>query len=514
MEDLQPWEVNEARYPYVPTVSHVLRKKSDVLDEMLRPCSRFNSAASWDAKIDARISKMLESLDSFSEGSLLFTRGIPLHWQILVDFLNAHGITQSKTFVYRHIENDLPRRIAVDLRGADLSGKTDGRMVNPYGFGRSATLEESMSKAVGELLERYFLSIYRTSWFESDSYTNLVRRGRRALNPDTFNGFLPWQREILPRTTRKDPDILNWITGEDMATGKEILIPAQLVFWSYRFDPTSPERMLMEPNTNGCAGHFSLDEVTLASLLELIQRDGFLIYWLNSISPNVLDVSTLTDPASVELLREMRQYGLDFYFLNTKTDIGIPSCVCVVIDNSGDDPVLALGGGAGFSEHDLIFQSAGEALAVLTKARSNSNELPDTYVPFTDRSISRDQRLTMWRGTKMLERSKFFISGKSETIESFLGERAGLESPQQCLSHVLAQLRRLGEGYECYRYVVKDPILTTLGYHVGRVIVPKLVPLYLTETSASLDAERLREVPAKLGFSAAADYNPWPHPFP
>ena len=514
MKELQSWEVNETRYPYVPSVSRKLRSKSEVIDEVLKPCSRFNSAAPWDDKMDALISKTLASLDPYSSESLLFSQGTPLNWQLLVDFLHEHGITRSKAFVYRHIETDLPRRISVDLLGADLTGKTDGRIVNPFGFGRSATVEESMSKAVGELLERYFLSIYRDKSFVSDSYTNLKNKGRNALDPDTLNGFLPWQREILPSTVHREADTLKWVSGEDITSGKKILMPAQLIFWNYLFDKQGSERMLMEPNTSGCAGHFSTDEVTLASLLELIQRDGFLIYWLNSISPNILDVSTLTDPDCIELLQEMRRYRLDFYFLNTKTDIGVPSCVCVVIDRSGDEPVLALGGGAGFTEHEIIFQSAGEALSVLTIARSGSHTISEPYVPFTDGRISRDQRLVMWRGQKMLERFKFFLSGKSETIQSFLGERMSPVSPQERLTDVLEQLKRLGSGYECYRYEVKDTILTTLGYHVGRVIVPKLVGLYLTESIATLDAERLRTVPATLGFTAAEKYNPWPHPFP
>ena len=99
-------------------------------------------------------------------------------------------------------------------------------------------------------------------------------------------------------------------------------------------------------------------------------------------------------------------------------------------------------------------------------------------------------------------------------MESLLGDTFNCGTTSAQLEFVLDRLRQKGEGYECYYYEAKDPILTKLNYHVVHAIVPKLVHLYLGEVNATLDAERLRTVPGLLGYKATAQINPWPHPFP
>lgn len=513
MKELQPWEALQDRQPFAPTLTPAMRSKKAVLQEILAPCGRFGSAATWNEKMAARISGEILKLDAFGDESFLVTRGTPLNWQLLVDHLHEAGITPSETFSHRWIPNDLPRRFWVDLAGADISEKTDGRAMNPYGAGRSATLEESMSKAVGELLERYFLSIYRVGDLREMSYEKAARSGR-ALNIRNLNGFLPWQQERHARFVRDETKPMYWTKGFEALSNTRALIPAQLVFWSYRFPSSSPEPYLMEPNTNGCAGHFSRDEAVLAALLEIIQRDGFMIYWLNNLSPAVLDVSTITDEESLDLIREMRRYGLDFFFLNTTTDLGVPSCTCAIVDSSGEEPIISVGASAGFTERDLIFQSAGEALMALGRSLGDRFDLGDRYEAFTDSRVGRDERLKVWYGQEMFERFKFFVSGPVQTMPSFLGGAVAYETPAAKLGYVFEQLRKKGEGYECYWYEVKDPLLTKLNYHVVRTIVPKLMHLYLVEPNATLDAERLHTVPPLLGYKAAETLNPWPHPFP
>lgn len=486
-----------------------------MLREILAPCGRFGSTATWDEEMNVRISSLLGKMDAFGDDSYLFARGVPLNWQLLLDRLRESDLTPSESFVHRRIATDQPHRIWIDLAGADLSTKTDGRTANPYGGGRGTSLEESMSKAVGELLERYFLAVYRSADLLQMPYEAAERSGR-TLNIRNLNGFLPSQKEKFPRFVRDEKSPLFWTEGFEIISGKKALLPAQLVFWNYAFKgPSVEEAMLMDSNTNGCAGHFSRDEAILSGLLELIQRDGFMIYWLNNLSPAVLDVSTVTDKDSLELIREMRRYNIDFFFLNTTTDLGIPSCVCALIDSSGDEPMIALGASAGFTERELIFQSAGEALVVFGAARERERfEIREPYEPFSDGRIGLEQRMRAWHGKKMLERFKFFVSGRTQTMESFLGEASKYQTATAQLGHVLDILRQKGEGYECYGYEVEDPILTKLNYHVARVIVPKFMHLYLWETNATLDAERLRTVPKLLGYKPAEKLNPWPHPFP
>jgi ribosomal protein S12 methylthiotransferase accessory factor YcaO len=140
--------------------------------------------------------------------------------------------------------------------------------------------------------------------------------------------------------------------------------------------------------------------------------------------------------------------------------------------------------------------------------------LQEPYIPFVDRNISRSQRLDIWHGKEMFERFRFFLEGIKQTPEDFIKSTLGLESLDEKMKYVKDELAKKGSGYEVYLYEAHDPVLKALGYHVVRTIVPQLVSLYLNEHMITLGARRLREVPARLGYSPAKDFFPWPHPFP
>ena len=166
--------------------------------------------------------------------------------------------------------------------------------------------------------------------------------------------------------------------------------------------------VLAQPDTNGGAGHFTRDEAILAALLELIQRDGFLIYWLNSLSPKVLDVSTVVGPEIKDYLKYLRRYRMEYYFLNITTDIGVPSCACVLIDAAGEEPIITVGGGSGFSLKELIYQSAGEALAIHAGVSSRAaHAFLQAMSRLPIRTCGRNERLSLWRDARCVNDSDF-----------------------------------------------------------------------------------------------------------
>ena len=500
----------EIRMPFVP-FSRALRLESEVLDETLRPCSRFKSPLSWEERMDVRIAQLGSKMSS-RKNAVLVTDGIPLNWSALVRYLHARGITDSTRFSFPSIRNDAPKNFSVRLSPRSDTTDTDGRVVGRHGFGSTSSSEESMSRAVGELLERYSLSVYRRDSLYKASF-NEARTKHRVLDIHALNDFLPWQKEKFPAYVRGADRMIRWVSGRELLSDTEALIPAHLAYWNYKFEKN--EMALAQPNTNGGAGHFTRDEAILAALLELIQRDGFLIYWLNSLSPKVLDVSTIVDTEIKDFLKYLRRYRLEYYFLNITTDIGVPACACILIDTAGEEPIVTVGGGSGFSLKELIFQSAGEALAIHAGVSSRAAHiLPDTYEPFVDAKMGRDERLSLWRGRNMHERFKFFISGARQSFEGFMGEVVRHDTPAKQLAYILGRFRQLGAGYEAYIFEAAHPVLKTLGYTAVKAVVPRLMHLYLNEHMATLAAPRLRDVPPKLGYTPAATLNPLPHPFP
>ncbi len=491
-----------------------LRLKRDVLKEIDEPCSRYRPLTSFNEKVRRQIADTIDPLDPVSRDALVLSDGVPLNWRKLLLYLYEEKIIATTRFRLRDYRNDLPPRYALNLTPNIEKDLADGRDVVYRGFASTSNIEECISKAIGETLERHLLTLYKSGNLLKSSYADLLRRKVPALPIENLNGYLDWQKEKFPLLGAGHDTQLFWVEGKRVDTGARTLLPAQLVYWSYRIAEEEGEKALAHTTTNGCAGHFSYEEALLASLLESIQRDGFFMYWLNTISPPIVDVENIDDARVRDLLETFKRYRLRVYFLNITSDIGIPTLACAIVDDSGTRQCVSVAAANGAPMVDMILHSADEALAIFNYTRSEvPHILSQEYEAFSDPSILRKHRLLAWQGKEMLDRFAFFISGEHQSSEEFM--RGALEgNPAEQLKELRQRLAQKGPGYEVYAFEVRHRVLDTLGYHVVRAIVPQLFPLYLDETQATLDSRRLREVPLTLGYKVTGPLNPWPHPFP
>lgn len=506
-------EVLDSGMPFLPYPAQRIVLKRELYAELMRPCARFVNPYLGRVRREARIARVLGQMDETLGNELILSSGTPVNWQLLLSYLHDQQLTESSYFGFSAVSTDLPHLSSVRLQShADLT-KSDGRAPRQGGFASTGSTEESMSRVVGELLERYALSRYHQKDLYRASYREASRRRKNPLDILKLNGFLPWQTERFPQRARSIDAPLAWVSGERYADGARTLLPAQLVFWNYQ-NP-SGEMILAESNSNGCAGHFTREEAVLAGVLELIQRDGFFIHWLNGIAPRQIDPSTIVDPEVRELLLKLRRYQIEYYLLNTTTDVGVPSCTCVLIDRLAGEPTVAIGASAGFSLREILSQSIGEALSILRGVESTPGiPLKSPYTPFIDPKITRTERLAMWRGTEAIDRIAFFLRGERQSFEAFMGESIWYDTPEKQLAYIQKRFCALGDGYEMYVYESSDPVLARVGFHAVRVIVPKLFSLYLRESIPTLGAARLKDVPDRLGYERGAELTPWPHPFP
>jgi ribosomal protein S12 methylthiotransferase accessory factor len=487
----------------------------EVVAEFARQPGNFKSPLSWSDKLQLRIAQTVGGWNIFKNIAAIPGYSTSPNWQVLLNYLYVHGVIAEPTFKILPQPNDLPPFYRVRLRSrlnTDLPERKS-KTKNPQGYGTSLdSLEEAYSKAVGELLERYFLTLHDGIHSVKSSVRDMKIK---SLNLDELPTFLPWQKEKVAHFNYNEHSVFSWLGTKELLSGQKIYAPAQLLYWGYDIR-AAKEPFLRQTTTSGEAGGFSYKESALSAIYENIERDAFLIFWLNTISPPQIDVSTIAIPRVQKFLDSIKQYGLKAYFLDTTTDIPIPSCVCIIIDDRNNTPRITVAGSTGFSIEKNIISSAMEALSSYTgDMMVDPFILPKNYVPFDDKTIGREQRIGMWQGKDMLERLSFLISGGTVSIQESRFGRASctFASLEEEYVYTLNIFRDMGKGYELYCYEAKHPILQTLGYHVTKVVIPMLMPLYLNEHLATLDSKRLNEVPAKLGYTETK-LNPWPHPFP
>lgn len=285
------------------------------------------------------------------------------------------------------------------------------------------------------------------------------------------------------------------------------------------------KKLINQVTTNGCAGHFDYDKAVLGAWLEYIQRDAFLLYWLNTISPKKIDVDTLAKKSKnvAKVYKDLKKYNLEYYFLDITTDLGVPTCTCILVSDSPTGRRISLGAASGFSSESLIISSYMEAVSVMNFIfQQTVYSLEEKYKPFADGGIGRDERLRVYTTDAMFEKFKFFISSK-ETIspEDFITNYGTISVGEDDTKGQLAHLKKIfrqrykeNKDYDVFVYEIKNKLLDEFDYKVVRVMCDGLYPLYLNENYGDPNHPRLKEFVKNMGLEKVAKLNIWPHPFP
>ena len=521
-EDHTTWNVTHTIQPYEVGTTPEIYTLLDYVEQFTKPCGRFLSPLSWRERLKLRLAKEVSRFPFFTHIEIISNYSLPGNWHILLTYLYQKKIIAAPSFSSSWRRNDSPVYPSFKLIGAFDPTRSDGNPVTILGQGIDFSPEVARLKAVGELIERYMLTQYRQKDLTVATYDEMKKKGANPLGIDQLNGYLPEQHSRYNDfKERTEYSRYAWSPAENLTTGKKAAIPTQLIYWNYNlYSSQSFEPRLQHNTTSGSAGHCTVEEATISALHELIERDAFCVYWLNTLSPKQLLINPeeLVDHNLRELIIRTKKMGVEIYFLDTTSDIAVPCCVCVTIDKRGGKPIISLGASSGYDIEDNLLSALFESLSVNQYTASQKEYvLPHDYQTFGQNNgpISREHRLALWQSTEMFEQFRFFIEGETVPLRTsrFAQLAQTFETPGEELASLLALFEAKGVGYEVYRYEVRHEVLETLGYHVVRVVVPKLFPIYLVEHFATLDSDRLRAAPALLGHTTSTE-NPWPHPFP
>ncbi|MFD4791772.1 YcaO-like family protein [Streptomyces sp. NPDC058459] len=141
--------------------------------------------------------------------------------------------------------------------------------------------DAALGAALGEAAERYCGNLVPDRLVRA-SYTELRRRGLRAVDPDSLALYGPQQYAdpAFPLTAFTRDLTVEWTEGTDLADGGAVLVPASLVWVSYVSADVEPRG----PRTNpviqaGLAAGATYEDACLGALCEVVERDAMTIGW-------------------------------------------------------------------------------------------------------------------------------------------------------------------------------------------------------------------------------------------
>jgi thiazole/oxazole-forming peptide maturase SagD family component len=218
-------------------------------------------------------------------------------------------------------------------------------------YGRGVTPEEAEVSCLAEGLERYSLiyrgdePIIRARFRDLPGAVHpheiLLFSDRQYVHREEWNStHSEFQNVPVPF----DPEtVIGWVEARRLAGGPSGWIPAAHCYMWYALQPGEPAIALSD--SNGCGAGRSIEEATLAGLMELVERDAMAIWWYNRLRRPGLPRDELGDEALQRVMASFAAMGRPIRLLDITSDLGIPTVVAIAAREDGAEPFFASSAG-------------------------------------------------------------------------------------------------------------------------------------------------------------------------
>lgn len=426
-----------------------------------------------------------------------------------LDFVNVININNRliKEVYEDTFYNDEPKVYSFTAQLKSTTKFTDGFSVQKLTGGCSFIKERAFLKTIGEALERYSLSIYKEKKFLRDNYNNLQRKNSNSVNPHDFYFFSIKDFRQRPNFifSFNEKTNFSWIEGYSLTRKRKTLIPAQLVFVPYLF---KGEPVIRFPISTGAACYSSLNGAISNGLLEVIERDAFMICYLNKLSRDIIDIRNSKDKELKKIIFKIERYNLKVYVLDISSDVPIYSILVIITDKTGIGPAISCGLKSDFNIRKAIIGAIEESLHVRRWVRDLMAEKKQKINKIQKRKYlisNTEERSMFWSSPEMINKIKFFLKGKKVLINKI---------PPKEDRNLDMLLRWFRKKKIDVIYVNLDVFGLRQGnINIVKILTTHLQPLYLDERFPYWKGNRLKEVPCELGFKPLKELNKFPHSF-
>jgi len=377
------------------------------------------------------------------------------------------------------------------------------------GAGKGLTDAEARAGAIGEAVERY--CAYQPDPHRlfiapaTEAGPGAVRPVDLVLYSDDQCGRPAW------RYQRWSDDLpVAWVRGVELGSGAETAAPAGLTWLAGTFTPS-----FTATTSNGLAAGPDRPSALLGGLCELIERDAFLLTWMNRLPAVEVDLAT-AGGAVAAIAGHYARRGVDVRAFLLPSDLPAAAVMAVSFDDDDDPDVPAQVVGLGCHPDP--------AVAVLKAVLEMCQARPSEISHFRDDPPA--GRLRDYADVATLEDHSAF-AGQRERRDEFAflwasGRRTAVaDIPDPSVGDVAGDLdgcvaTLAAAGLRVVAVDLTLPDVAQCGVHVERVMIPGLQPIHFGFGEERLGGTRLFEVPRSLGLSARprteADLNPCPHP--
>jgi ribosomal protein S12 methylthiotransferase accessory factor len=396
-----------------------------------------------------------------------------------------------------------------------IAPSNETQRIGTLGVGKSFFDPAGLGKALGEIVERMSLFAYDPA---NTITASALELGDSAIALSDFAGVSNEERTWLENSpsfkkhhsgmklTFDERTPFRWVRTTSLTSKDTRYIPLQLVSLKYIARDAHEPFIRMPLSTGGAAGA-TLDEALLAGVLEVIERDAYMIGWLNQIAGNRVDIHS--SPKLREVADLFKRYHLELHIVELPTDFSIPVFLSIVIDRTGIGYAVVVGAKAGFDCEDVALDVACDIVHGRHAYRRQ-----DMGVIEKDVHINLRTRAHLWRSVDRICDIEPLLTGPIRPLEYFKERYAEASSISDANGRLNFLKKKLNElNLDAYWVDVTAEQLHEIKVPVVMVSIPKMQPLYVDECFPYHGGERLKNVPQKLGLPYRKNPPEVSHPF-
>ncbi|MFB8774901.1 TOMM precursor leader peptide-binding protein [Streptomyces broussonetiae] len=341
---------------------------------------------------------------------------------------------------------------------------------------------------------------------------------RVGLYSDAFHRENP---HIVPFAPDRE---IPWVWGYSLRDREPRLVPEVLTY----YHAPGLENRFVQESSNGCASGGCAEEAVYFGLMEVVERDAFLLAWYGRQPLAEIDPATSARPATRHMVDRLAMYGYRARFFDTRITFPIPVVTGVAERTDGGLGRMCFGAGAGLDPESALdaalCEIATDAVNLPGRSQREEARLRAMAADFSRVTALHDHPL-LYGIPEMGVHADFLLRAPATRPPLAVGD---LQWPDAggapCSPDLREDLERCVAAVAAagFDVVVVDQTLPEqrlLGLHTFSVLVPGLLPIdFGWSRQRALGMPRLRTALREAGLREkdleAADLNPAPHPFP
>jgi ribosomal protein S12 methylthiotransferase accessory factor len=376
--------------------------------------------------------------------------------------------------------------------------------------GKGLTENAAIGGAIGEAVERYCASHVDTARLRR---TSLADAPAGALLPAELVLYSARQYGLpgFPFLAPTDQLEIDWLIATEWFEGPgqqaEAWVPAVAVY--LHGNNVMPGDALFLGNSSGLAAGSDLDAALRSGLCELIERDAFVVTWLNKLSPARIVVDGGA-AALAGIIDHYRRFDVDLQLYALDTDTGIPVVMALALSDKPEEPAAVVGLGCHLDAGEAALRAAFEVCQV-RPSQVHHRRTPRRLAATDVRGI--EDHSAYFAQHEVLHELDFICSSTRTVALAALPRLSGPSTAADRQTCVRA-LRRI--GCRVFGIDLTTPDLLPYPIRVVRTLASGLQPIHFGNGMARLGGSRLQQAArrwrAGIEPPCEDELNACPHP--